>query len=58
MDEEQIKAVCKLSVEYGKRNLTRTEKEFIKTEIDNANTIEDFLKIVLETIYSDNKNNS
>ena len=47
MTEQQIKLLCKWSIENSKRSLSKDEKEIIKQTIDSAKSIDDLIAIAL-----------
>ncbi len=42
MNEEYVKMLCKLVVEYGNRPFSRDEKEMLKQAIDHSNSLDDY----------------
>lgn len=50
MIEDQIKFICKWTVENSNRPLNRLEKEAIKQAIDSAKTVEELASVVIATM--------
>ncbi len=49
--EEQYKFLWKLIVENNKRPFTDFEKELLKQEIDQAHNLEDFLSVLVTSLF-------
>ncbi len=50
MNEEQIKLLCKLAVEYGKRPFSRDEKEMLKRAIDCSSNLEELFAVAIAAL--------
>ena len=50
ISEEQIKMLCKLTVEYGNRPFSRSEKEALKEAVDQANSWEELLAVAIASL--------
>ena len=50
MNEEQIKLLCKLAVEYGKRPFSRDEKEMLKRAIDCSSNLEELFAVAIASL--------
>ena len=53
MTEEQIKMFCKNIIEYGNRPFTRSEKEVIKQAIDDSETADELLSVIVAILIND-----
>ncbi len=49
MNEKQMKAICKLQIENGNKQLSKEQKEIIKQAIDEARTVNELLNVI--TVY-------
>ncbi len=47
MTQDQVKSLCKWSVENSKRKLSDIEKEMIKQAIEESKTIEDLFMVAI-----------
>lgn len=47
MTKEEITTLSKLAVEYSNKQFSPEEKEFLKQAIDEANCLEDLLKVAI-----------
>ncbi len=55
MNEEQIKLLCKLAVEYGNRPLSHDEKELVNQAIDQSKDWEELFSIALASLLLEKK---
>ena len=50
MNEEQIKQLCKLVVEYGNRPFNREEKELLKQAIEQSSSLGELLLVAIASL--------
>ncbi len=55
MNEEQIKLLCKLAVEYGNRPFSQDEKELLKQAIDQSRDWEELFSVALASLSLEKK---
>ncbi len=55
MDEEQIKVLCKIVVEYGNRSFSREEKVILKEAIEQSNNLNELLFVAIASLPFGNK---
>ena len=51
MNEQEIKAFCKLAIENSNRPFTKAEKELLKQAVDCANNWDELMAIALSTLF-------
>ena len=50
MTEQEIKAFCKLLIEYGKRDFTDQEKEILKQAVDQSGNMQELIAVAMVSL--------